>query len=155
MIEFLSKDNKIKVKWSSSSFDINYLENNLKIWDFLIDFPWEYEKSWILVEVFEKNDKLFYSNVIDWKIVLVVFYDDFEITEDLSNFFWDVDVLVILGSSKSSKISDNIEARVVIPYWEWKDLFFTAIWQTKEELDSYKYKSDTDDSNTEYINLKN
>lgn len=125
----------------------------LKIEDLNISHPWEYEKSGILVEVKKYGNNLFYSFSIDSKHVLFVLNDDFELKEEILTFFGDVDVLVIVWTKKSTKIFENIEARVVIPYWEGKDLFLQTLWQNLEEVKNFKTKWELPTDTTEFINL--
>lgn len=125
----------------------------LKIEDLNISHPWEYEKSGILVEVKKYGNNLFYSFSIDSKHVLFVLNDDFELKEEILTFFGDVDVLVIVWTKKSTKIFENIEARVVIPYWEGKDLFLQTLWQNLEEVKNFKVKWELPTDNAEFVNL--
>lgn len=125
----------------------------LKIEDLNISHPWEYEKSGILVEVKKYQNNLFYSFSIDTKHILFVLNDDFELKEEILTFFGDVDVLVIVWTKKSIKIFENIEARVVIPYWEGKDLFLQTLWQNLEEVKNFKTKSELPNDTTEFVNL--
>jgi hypothetical protein len=104
--------------------------------------------------VMEYEQKLFYSLLIEWKVIVVIFEDTFETSEKILSFFWDVDILFIIGTKNASKIVENIEAKVVIPFWEWKDVFLTILWQHKEELEIFKLKGDIWLENTEFINLK-
>lgn len=126
----------------------------LKIDDFDVSYPWEYEKSGILLEVKEYEEKLFYSFSVDSKHILFVLTDTFELKEEILSFFWDVDLLIIFSGKNSVKIYENIEARVVVPFWEAKDIFLQNLWQKKEELSSYKIKWDLPTENTEFVNLK-
>lgn len=125
----------------------------LKIDDFDVSYPWEYEKSGILLEVKEYEEKLFYSFSVDSKHILFVLTDTFELKEEILSFFWDVDLLIIFSGKNSVKIYENIEARVVVPFWEAKDIFLQNLWQKKEELSSYKIKWDLPTDTTEFINL--
>lgn len=125
----------------------------LKIDDFDVSYPWEYEKSGILLEVKEYEEKLFYSFSVDSKHILFVLTDTFELKEEILSFFWDVDILFLISWKNSVKIYENIEARVVVPFWEAKDIFLQNLWQKKEELSSYKIKWDLPTDTTEFINL--
>lgn len=155
MIEIYNKNNVVNIKNSDNKIVfVDILNKTVKIDDYLIDFPWEYEKSSILVEVMEYENILFYSLLIESKIILVIFEESFEMKEEIMSFFWDVDVLLIIGTKNSPKIVENIEARVVIPFWEWKDVFLNTLGQHKEEMESFKLKADLWIENTEFINLK-
>jgi hypothetical protein len=102
----------------------------------------------------EYEEKLFYSLVTEWKTILIVLHDSFEMKEDIMTFFWDVDILLVIGTKNSPKIVENIEARVVIPFWEGKEVFLHTLWQHKEEIDTFKLKAELWVENTEYVNLK-
>jgi hypothetical protein len=80
--------------------------------------------------------------------------DSFELKEDILSFFWDVDILLIVWTKQATKVYENIEAKVVIPYSEWKDLFLNTLWQHIEEVESYKLKWELSIDTTEFVNLK-
>ena len=126
----------------------------VKIWDLIVSYPWEYEKSGILLEVKEYSWELFYSFAVDSKHIFFVLTDNFELKEEIVSFFWDVDVLIIVWTKKSVNIFENIEARVVIPYGEGKDLFLQSLWQNISPVSNYKLKSDLSLENTEFVNLE-
>lgn len=133
------------------TLDINSLD--VKIDDLNVVHPWEYEKSGILLEVKEYNNILFYSFTIEWKHLLIITNDSFDLKEEILSFFWDVDVLIITGSKESAKIFENIEARVVVPYGDWKSTFLTTLGQHIEEVKFYKVKWDFSLDSTEFVNL--
>lgn len=145
-IEILSK-NKNKV-----FFDTNEL--TVSIDDLKVDHPGEFEKSWILLEVKEYNEILFYSFTFDSKHLVIITNDAFELKEEILSFFGDVDVLIITWSKQSAKIFENVEARVVIPYWEWKQLFLTTLWQHPEPVKVYKINHELSDNSNEFVNLE-
>lgn len=61
--------------------------------------------------------------------------------------------MIITWTKNAIKMFENIEAKVVIPYGEWKDIFLNSMWQHSEEVSKYKVKSDSDLNNTEFVNL--
>lgn len=155
MIEIFNTGSSIQIKNSDNvTLHCNKETFEVSIGDYKIDFPWEYEKSWVLLEVCEFNEKLFYSFLVEGKVLVVLFYDDFEMKEEIMSFFWDVDILLVVGTKNASKIVENIEARVVIPFWEGKEMFLHALWQHKEEIENFKLKWEMWIENTEFINLK-
>ena len=141
---------------SDSKWIIYFYEETkeVKIWDLIVSYPWEYEKSGILLEVKEYSWELFYSFAVDSKHIFFVLTDNFELKEEIVSFFWDVDVLIIVWTKKSVNIFENIEARVVIPYGEGKDLFLQSLWQNISPVSNYKLKSDLSLENTEFVNLE-
>lgn len=155
MIEIFKKNNLINIKNSNNTIvSLNIENEEVKIWDYIIDSPWEYEKSEILLEVMEYSNKLFYNFLIEWKVIFILFHDNFEQKEEIMSFFWDIDILLIIWTKNSTKIIENIEAKIVIPFGEWKNLFLNTISQYKEELEVFKLKWDIWNENTEFINLK-
>jgi hypothetical protein len=129
------------------------ISNNVKIDDLDVSFPWEYEKKWILLEVKEFASLLFYSFTIDSKHLVIIPNDTFELKEEILSFFWDVDILIIIGTKRWAEIFENIEARVVIPYWPTKQVFLTTLGQNIEEVSSYKVKSELLEDANEFVNL--
>jgi hypothetical protein len=96
---------------------------------------------------------LFYSFTIDTKHLVIITDHNFELKEDILSFFWDVDVLIIPWTKESVKIYESIEARVVIPYWPWKQAFLISLWQNIEEINNYKTKSELWEDTSEFVNL--
>lgn len=155
MIELKNNSNILEVK---SSFPqivyFDYENANVKMGEYEIDSPGEYEKSWILCEVFEKDEKLFYRFIIEEKVIAWVLYDNIsEIQEEVIGFLWDVDILLIIGSKASAKFIENIEARVVVPLSEGKEVFFNQLWQKKEEMTVFKLRQDMGEEQIEFVNL--
>jgi len=122
--------------------------------ELLVSHPWEFEKAWILLEVKEYNNILFYSFTLDQKHLLIISNDNFDLKEEILSFFWDVDVLVITWSKESAKIFENIEARIVVPYWDGKQTFLTTLWQHNEAVKSYKVKWDLSLDSNDFVNLE-
>lgn len=155
MIEVSNNGQIVKIKNSDNSIiELDTQKNTVTVEWFDVNFPGEYEKAGILTEVKEYEEKLFYSLVTEWKTILIVLHDSFEMKEDIMTFFWDVDILLIIGTKNSPKIVENIEARVVIPFGEWKEVFLNTLGQHKEEIDTFKLKAELWVENTEYVNLK-
>lgn len=153
-MEIRNKNNILEIESNSKSIIyFDEAKKQLKIDDLDVSYPWEYEKSGILLEVKEYSDNLFYSFSVDWNHILFVLTDDFELKEEILSFFGDVDVLIIYWTKKSVKIFENIEARVVIPYWEGKSIFLQTLGQNIEEVSSFKLKWEYSADNTEFVNL--
>jgi hypothetical protein len=155
MIEIFNRSNKLIIQDSQKS-EISFDETTLNVeldW-FNVTYPWEYEKSGILLEVKEFENILFYNFLIEKKHIVIITNDKFELKEEILSFFWDVDTLIIIWTKDAAKVFENIEANVVIPYWETKDIFLNTLWQHNEEVDSYKVKSEFTFESTEFVNLK-
>ncbi len=155
MLEIINNNKKIIIKNSSKEdITIEYLTKEIFIWNLKIDLPWEYEKSWILLEAKEYNNEIFYNIVVEKKHIVVFFTDNFEIKEEIVDFFGDIDILFIPWTKESAKLFENIEAKVVIPFGEAKDIFLQTLGQNIEEVENYKIKSELEWLETIFINLK-
>ena len=64
-----------------------------------------------------------------------------------------MDVLIIKGTKAGVKIYESIEAKLVIPYGEEKEIFLNTLGQTKEILNTFRIKSELNGENTEFVNL--
>jgi len=154
MLDIFYKNNDLVIVDSNKKeIRFDYENNKMQLDGYDVTFPWEYEKSAILLEVKEYNNSLFYNFLIDGKHLVIIPDDSFEIKEDILEFFGDVDILIIKWSAASAKIFENIESKIVIPYGEAKDIFLNTLWQHIEELDSYKQKGELPIDNTEFVNL--
>ncbi len=155
-MEIFYKNDKLVIASASKKEVIyDFVTKDVSIDEFSVSNQWEYEKSNILAEVKSYENNFFYSFSIDWYHVFIVTTDTFELSEEILSFFGDIDVLLLPGSKNSVKIYENVEAKVVIPYGEWKDIFLTSLSAHKEEVDLYKVKWEILGDVTEFINLKN
>jgi len=155
MIEFFNNNWIFSIYTKSKksiSIDTNTFDVNIDGLD--VVHPGEYEKSWILLEVKEYSDILFYSFTVEWMHLVLITSDKFELKEEILSFFGDVDILVIIWTKDSAKIYESIEAKLVIPFWEEKSIFLNTLWQHIEEVNSYKVKSEFSIDSTEFVNLK-
>jgi len=139
--------------WEKKEISFNIDSKKVILDWFDISYPWEYEKSGILVEVKEYQEELYYNFLIDKKRLVIITKDNFELKEEILSFFGDVDVLIIISSKEAAKIFESIEAKIVIPYGESKDMFLHTLGQNIEEVKSYKVKWDFSLDSTEFVNL--
>ncbi len=156
MLEIYYKDNsKIIIEDSNKKWIVfDFIKNNVELDWFLVSFPWEYEKSAILLEVKEYENNLFYNFLIDWKHLIILWVDEFNLKEEILDFLGDIDILLIKWSKNSIKLFENLEAKIVIPYWEWKDIFLNNLGQKIEEVEKFKQKWELPIDNTWFVNLK-
>lgn len=153
-MEFFIKDNILNVVSNQkTTIFFDTLTKNMKINSLDITHPWEYEKWWILSSVVEFWGEYFYSFSIDSRHVVVIATDKLEKEDEIFSFFWDVDVLIIIWSKEAAQIFEKIEARIVIPYWDWKHTFLTSLWQKVEEVENYKLKWELPEDTSEFVNL--
>ncbi len=155
MIEVKYQGNNVMLKSTENvEITLDSQTNTVKIEDFDVTYPGEYEKSGVLLEVKEYEEKLFYHFVIDTKHVVIVNAESLELKEEIVTFFGDVDILLIHGSKASAKLFENIEAKVVVPFWEGKDVFLNTLGQHIEEVAIAKIKSEMPLDNTEFYNIE-
>lgn len=156
MIEISYKNASTLTIKNSDKKEINFAFEDRKVFleDFDVTHPGEYEKSGNLLEVKEYTDILFYKFLVDGKHLCIVTSDSFELKEEILSFFGDVDVLIIIGTKDAVKIFENIEAKVLIPYGEGKDIFLNTLGQHSEAVKVQKIGADLDGDRTEYVNLE-
>jgi hypothetical protein len=139
--------NKTEIKFES-------IDNNVYLEWFDVSYPGEYEKAGVLLEVKEYAGKLFYHFIVETNHIVFINTDQLELKEEILSFFGDVDILLITGSKDSAKLFESIEAKIVVPYTEGKDIFLNTLGQHIEEVASYKVKSDLPFDTTEFVNLE-
>ncbi len=156
MIEISYKNTSTICIKNADKKEINFAFEDKKVFleDFDVSHPGEYEKSGNLLEVKEYTDILFYKFLVDGKHMCIITADAFDLKEEIVSFFWDVDILIIIGTKDAVKIFENIEAKAVIPYGEGKDIFLNTLGQHPEALKVAKIGSDLDGDRTEFINLE-
>ena len=155
MLEVYNKGNTFTLENSDKKkVELDIVTGNVMMDSFDVTHPGEYEKSGMLLEVKEYGDNLFYKFLIDGKHVLIVQSDSFEMKEEILSFFGDVDVLIITGSKEAGKVFENIEAKLVVPYGEGKDVFLNTLGQHSEAVANFKIKSDLPLDSTVFVNLE-
>ncbi|PIE85551.1 hypothetical protein CSA08_01460 [Candidatus Gracilibacteria bacterium] len=155
MLDIFNKDNILSiVNTDKKEIAFNTETKEVLLDGLSVGYPGEYEKSGILLEVKEYEGILFYHFVTESKRLVIITSDNFTIKEDILSFFGDVDILIINGTKDSIKIFENIEAKLVIPYGESKDIFLNTLGQHIEQVDNYKVKGEFALDTTEFVNLK-
>ena len=154
MVDFLYKADDLVIATKEKKEIVFNTKTNTVILDtYDVTFPWEYEKSWILLEVKEFGGNLFYKFLVFGYHLVIVPTDSLELAEDILWFFGNVDVLVIKGTKAGVKIYESIEAKLVIPYGEEKEIFFNALGQNKESVPTFRLKWELNGEITEFVNL--
>lgn len=156
MIEISYKNSSTLCVKNSDKKEVLFAFEDKKVFleDFDVTHPGEYEKSGNLLEVKEYTDILFYKFLIDGKHMCIVTSDSFDLKEEIVGFFGDVDILIIIWTKDAVKIFENIEAKVVIPYGEGKDIFLNALGQHSEAVKVHKVWADLDGDRTDFVNLE-
>lgn len=155
MIEIKFQGNEVLLKSAENvEIKLDTQTNSVTLGGFDVTYPGEYEKSGLLLEVKEYESKLFYHFVVDSKHLVIVNTETLELKEEIVSFFGDVDILLIHGSKASAKLFENIEAKVVVPFGEGKDIFLNTLGQHIEETPVAKIKSEMPLDNTEFYNIE-
>ncbi len=154
MLELQYTQDKLCIKdGNNTTLEFDPATNKILLGGLDINYAWEYEKSGILVEVKQYAWNLYYNFLIEGKRLVVIWNDSFELKEEILTFFWDVDILIIIWTKQAAKLFENIEAKLVIPYGEWKDIFLNTLGQKIEEVDKYKVKGEFSLDSTDFVNL--
>jgi len=151
---FYDKHNLILQNHTKKHVIFDTKANTVALEDFDVSHPGEYEKFGVLLEVKEYAETLFYKFLIEGKHICIITIDKFELKEEILSFFGDVDILIIVGTKDAVKTFENIEAKVVIPYTEGKDIFLNTLSQHWEEVSKFKSGGEISGDVTEFINLK-
>ncbi|EKE30183.1 MAG: hypothetical protein ACD_2C00030G0001 [uncultured bacterium (gcode 4)] len=150
-MDITKKWDKIILTWDKKEI---VFDNETVLLDWLLlDFPGEYEKSWIMAHVILKNWNIIFQMRFLDKNIWYICHDELEIDEEVADFFWDIDVLVIKWTKNSIKIFENLEAKYVVPYGETKDIFFSTLWQHPESVTSMKIKEQLGENEVIFVNL--
>ena len=152
-MEFSLKDGRVLAA-NSDKVEIFFSEKGLSIAGYGIDFPGEYERSGVLVEVLEFQGALAFHLKSEGVTMAWLDHEKFEASKDLVDFLGDVDVLVVRGSKESAKAAEGIDARVVVPYGPGAQPFLAALGQNLEAAAKYKLKeADLSADVTKYVSL--
>ena len=150
-MELIKKQDSLVIIWEKKEVSFN---DWIVMLDWLkLDFPWEYEKSWIMAHVIEKGWRMLFQIRFLDKIIWYINYDDLEIDEEIVDFFWNIDILLIKWSKNSIKTFENLEAKYVVPFWDQKDIFFSTLWQHPEVVDSIKIKELISENEVIFVNI--
>jgi len=154
MVEIFHRQQDLIIKNSDGKcITIRYDEKQVVLDGMVVDFPWEYEKAGVLLEVKEYKEALYYSFMIEGNVIFVLFDEAFDPSEEILSFLGDIDVLILHANKNSQKTIENIESRVIIPVGEYKEMFLHSVWQNKDQIDTYKIKADLPNDATEFVNL--
>lgn len=121
-----------------------------------IDFFGEYEKSGFLATFHEVEGKNLFTLRVEGKNIAYVPTDTLEITEKVVDFLGNIDILILPGDKNATKIFENLEARVVVPYGEETPVFLSSLGQNIEITEKYKTKeTDFEAESTVFVRVGN
>lgn len=147
-------ENNAHIEITSEKKSIVLADEAIQVDGMNIDFPGEYEKSEILIHAAEFGNSIVYELRIEGRVIAYLPPSCREASEELSGFFQNLDILVLQGSKDAAKISEILDARIVVPYGEGKDSFLTAFGQAIEATDKFKPKEvDFEGESTVFVRL--
>lgn len=88
----------------------------------------------------EVEGKQLFTLRVEGKNIAYVPTDTLEVTEKVVDFLGNIDILILPGDKNATKIFENLEARMVVPYGEETPLFLSSLGQNIEMVDKYKTK---------------
>ncbi len=93
---------------------------------------------------------------IEGKNIAYISTNTLEITEKVIDFFGNIDILILPGDKNATKIFENLEARMVVPYGEESPIFLSSLGQNIEIMEKYKTKeSDFETESTIFVRVGN
>ncbi len=154
-MDITSRDNQIVI--TSDKKEIIFQSPTSIILDGMtIDFFGEYEKSGFMATYHEVEGKSLFTLRVESKNIAYVPMDTLEITEKVVDFLGNIDILIIPGNKNSTKIFENLEARMVVPYGEESPVFLSSLGQNIELVDKYKTKEvDFESEATVFVRVGN
>lgn len=151
-MEILNRNDQIVI--ISEKKEVSFQPTSVTIDGMVIDFPGEYEKSGFLLTHHELQGKPLFTLRIEGKNIAYIPTDTLEITEDVVDFFGNIDLLILPGDKAATKIFENLETRVVLPYGSEKVLFLSSLGQNIEPVEKYKTKeSDFESDTAVFLNI--
>lgn len=154
-MDITSRDNQIVITSEKKEIIFN-TPKSIILDTMLIDFPGEYEKSGVLVTHHEIQGVSLFTLRVEGKNVAYVPTDTLEITETVVDFLGNIDILILPGDKSATKIFENLEARMVIPYGEETPLFLSSLGQNIEMVEKHRTKEiDFESESTVFVRVGN
>jgi len=134
---------------------VRFAPEGLEVDGLTIEMPGEYEKSGILLQTKFIGEILVHELQIERKVVGYVPAEILEASEELVGFFDELDLLCISGSKSDIQIFETLEARMVVPYGEFRENFLSSVGQASlEAVEKFKTKeADFNGETTVFVKL--
>lgn len=146
------KNNHIEIHSGDANFVLN--PELIIIDGYVMDFPGEFERQGVFVEIRESGSNLLYIVTIEWKTLIYLpdgtSAESLELLRDLNN----KDMVIFPASESLWKTVETWEASVVVPFGAKAADFLAKLGQTIEKTDSASVKSsDFESEVTRFIAL--
>lgn len=134
---------------------VRFAPEGLEIDGLKIEMPGEYEKSGILLQTRLIGEILVHELQVERKVIGFIPAEILEASEELIAFFDELDMLLISGAKSDVQIFENLEARMVVPYGEFRETFLSSAGQASlEAVEKFKTKeSDFSGESTVFVKL--
>lgn len=146
------KNNHIEIHSGDANFILN--EGSVVIDDYVMDFPGEFERRGVFVEIREAGSNLIYVITLEGKTLIYLpegtASDNLDVLRDINN----KDMVVFPASESLWKTVESWEASVVVPFGPKVGSFLTKLGQSVEVSDSANIKtSDLEAETTRFVAL--
>lgn len=146
------KNNHIEIHSGDANFVLN--PESVVIDDYVMDFPGEFERRGVFVEIRESGENLLYVITLEGKTLIYLpewtKAESLESLRDVNN----KDMVIFPASDSLWKTVETWEASVVVPFGAKSAEFLTKLGQTVEASDSASVKSaDLEAETTRFIAL--
>ena len=134
---------------------VRFAPEGLEIDGLKIEMAGEYEKSGILLQTRLIGEILVHELQVERKVIGFIPAEILEASEELVAFFDELDMLLISGAKSDIQIFENLEARMVVPYGEFRETFLSSVGQASlEAVEKFKTKeSDFNGESTVFVKL--
>lgn len=146
------KNNHIEIHSGDANFVLN--PESVVIDDYVMDFPGEFERRGVFVEIRESGENLLYVITLEGKTLIYLpewtKAESLESLRDVNN----KDMVIFPASDSLWKTVETWEASVVVPFGAKSAEFLTKLGQTVEASDSASVKTaDLEAETTRFIAL--
>lgn len=146
------KNNHIEIHSGDANFVLN--PESVVIDDYVMDFPWEFERRGVFVEIRESAENLLYIITLEGKTLIYLpewtKAESLESLRDVNN----KDMVIFPASDSLWKTVETWEASVVVPFGAKSAEFLAKLGQTVEASDSASVKTaDLEAETTRFIAL--
>lgn len=146
------KNNHIEIHSGDANFVLN--PESVVIDDYVMDFPGEFERRGVFVEIRESAGNLLYVITLEGKTLIYLpegtTSESLEVVRDVNN----KDMVIFPASESLWKTVETWEASVVVPFGTKSAEFLAKLGQTVEATDSASVKTaDLEAETTRFIAL--
>jgi hypothetical protein len=133
------KNDHIEIHSGDANFVLN--DKSVVIDDYVMDFPGEFERRGVFVEIRESNSNLLYIVTVEGKTLIYLpegtSSESLEVLRDLNN----KDMVIFPASESLWKVVETWEASVVVPFGDKAAEFLSKLGQAVEKSSTASVKA--------------